>query len=109
DPASYRGGSRVTGEDQMSTAHDLCWLSAVDLAAAIKKKRVSPREVVEAVLARIEKTRALNAYVTLDADGARRAARAAERALTSRSATLGPLHGVPFSVKDLIITKGMRT
>jgi aspartyl-tRNA(Asn)/glutamyl-tRNA(Gln) amidotransferase subunit A len=93
----------------MSTAHDLCWLSAVDLAAAIKKKRVSPREVVEAVLARIEKTRALNAYVTLDADGARRAARAAERALTSRSATLGPLHGVPFSVKDLIITKGMRT
>ncbi len=93
----------------MSTAHDLCWLSAVDLAAAIKKKRVSPREVVEAVLARIEKTRALNAYVTLDADGARRAARAAERAVTTRSATLGPLHGVPFSVKDLIITKGMRT
>src|SRR6185369_13706625 len=109
DPASYRGGSRVTGEDQMSTAHDLCWLSAVDLAAAIKKKRVSPLEVVDALLARIEKLSTLNAYVTLDAEGARKAARAAERALTKRSASLGPLHGVPFSVKDLIITKGMRT
>ena len=93
----------------MSTTQDLCWLSAADLAAAIRRKKVSPREVVDAVLARIEKTRILNAFVTLDADGARRAARAAERALTSRSAVLGPLHGVPFSVKDLIITKGMRT
>ena len=93
----------------MSTTQDLCWLSAVDLAAAIKRKKVSPREVVDAVLARIEKTQVLNAYVTVDAEGARRAARAAERALTTRSAVLGPLHGVPFSVKDLVITKGMRT
>src|SRR5215831_10246675 len=88
---------------------DLCWMSASDLAAAIARKKLSPLEVVDAVLARIEKTSALNAYVTLDADGARRAARAAERALTRRSATLGPLHGVPFSAKDLVITRGLRT
>jgi aspartyl-tRNA(Asn)/glutamyl-tRNA(Gln) amidotransferase subunit A len=93
----------------MSTDQDLCWLSAVELAAAIRRRKVSPVEAVDAVLSRVEATKVLNAFVTLDAEGARRAARAAERALTRRSATLGPLHGVPFSVKDLIITKGMRT
>src|SRR5262249_25400197 len=59
---------------------------------------------------RIEKINPkINAYVTLDADAARRDAKAAERALARKSARLGPLHGVPFSVKDLVITKGVRT
>ena len=88
---------------------DLCWVSAFDLAAAIAKKKVSPVEVVDATLARIDKLKELNAYVTLDADGARKAAKAAERAVGQRGVKLGPLHGVPFSVKDLIITKGIRT
>src|SRR5436190_932809 len=88
---------------------DLCWMSAFDLAAAIAKKKVSPVEVVDATLARIDKLKELNAYVTLDADGARKAAKAAERAVGQRGVKLGPLHGVPFSVKDLIITKGIRT
>src|SRR5256885_12700931 len=88
---------------------DLCWMSAADLAAAIAKKKVSPVEVVDATLARIDKLKELNAYVTLDADGARKAAKAAERAVGQRGVKLGPLHGVPFSVKDLIITKGIRT
>jgi aspartyl-tRNA(Asn)/glutamyl-tRNA(Gln) amidotransferase subunit A len=88
---------------------DLCWMSASDLAAAIAKKKVSPVEVVDAALARIDTLKQLNAYVTLDADRARQAAKAAERALTRRGARLGPLHGVPFSVKDLVITKGVRT
>src|SRR5262249_25639565 len=87
---------------------ELCWMSATDLARAIARKHVSPVEVLDALLARIEKLSALNAYVTLDG-GARRAAKAAERALTRRSAKLGRLHGVPFSVKDLVITKGLRT
>jgi aspartyl-tRNA(Asn)/glutamyl-tRNA(Gln) amidotransferase subunit A len=64
---------------------------------------------VDAVLARIEKCAVLNAYVLVDADGARKAARAAERAVTRKGATLGPLHGVPFSVKDLVVTRGTRT
>ena len=85
---------------------DLCWMSAFDLAAAIATKKVSPVEVVDATLARIDKLKELNAYVTLDADGARKAAKAAERAVGQRGVKLGPLHGVPFSVKDLIITKG---
>src|SRR5262249_23022026 len=88
---------------------DLCWMSASDLAAAIAKKRVSPVEVVDAVLERIGTLKQLNAYVTLDADRARHAAQAAERAVMRRGAKLGPLHGVPFSVKDLIITKDVRT
>ncbi len=89
---------------------DLCWLSATELAALIRTRKVSPVEVVDAVLARIEKVNPrLNAYVTLTADEARRRARAAERAVMRRSARLGPLHGVPFSVKDLVITRGVRT
>src|SRR3989442_781649 len=87
---------------------ELCWMTGADRAGAIARKAVSPVEVLDAVLARIEKLSALNAYVTLDG-GARRAAKAAERALTTRSAKLGPLHGVPFSVKDLVNTKGVRT
>jgi aspartyl-tRNA(Asn)/glutamyl-tRNA(Gln) amidotransferase subunit A len=89
---------------------DLCWTPATVLAAQIRKKKVSPVEVVDAVLARIDKLNEhLNAYVVVCGDEARRQAKAAERALTRRSATLGPLHGVPYSVKDLVITKGVRT
>jgi aspartyl-tRNA(Asn)/glutamyl-tRNA(Gln) amidotransferase subunit A len=89
---------------------DLHWLPATELAALIRRKRVSPVEVTDAILARIERLDpTLNAYVTVTAETARRAARSAERALTRRSATLGPLHGVPFSVKDLVLTRGVRT
>jgi aspartyl-tRNA(Asn)/glutamyl-tRNA(Gln) amidotransferase subunit A len=89
---------------------ELCWLSATELVARYGKRTVSPREVVDAVLGRIERLNPkLNAYVTLTAEEARRQAKAAERALTRRSARLPPLHGVPFSVKDLVITKGVRT
>ncbi len=84
-------------------------MPASELAIAIAKKKVSPVEVVDAVLSRIDTLKELNAYVTLDAERARQAAKAAERAVMRRGARLGPLHGVPFSVKDLIITKGVRT
>ena len=88
---------------------ELCWMSAADLAAAISRKKISPVDVVDAVLARIEKLERLNAYVTVVADGARKAAKVAERAVMRKGARLGPLHGVPFSVKDLVITNGVRT
>src|SRR5882672_11986683 len=88
----------------------LTWLPATELAAMIRKKKVSPVEVVDAVLDRIAKLNPrLNAFVTLTDAAARREAKAAERALGRRSARLGPLHGVPFSVKDLVNTKGVRT
>ena len=89
---------------------ELCWMPAAEMAALIRRKKVSPVQVVDAVLDRIAKVDPrLNAFVTLTADRARRDARAAERAVTRRGATLGALHGVPFSVKDLVITKGVRT
>src|SRR2546425_6294566 len=89
---------------------NLAWLPATELAALIRKKKVSPVEVVDAVLDRIARVNPrLNAFVTLTEEQARRDAKAAERALVRRSAKLGPLHGVPFSVKDLVITKGVRT
>src|SRR5205809_3044374 len=88
----------------------LCWLPATELAAAIRRKRVSPVEVVDAILERVERINPkLNAFVTLTDEPARREAKAAERALSKKGARLGPLHGVPFSVKDLVITKGVRT
>ncbi len=89
---------------------ELCWIPASELAGLIRRKKVSPVEVVRAALDRIAKINPkLNAFVTLTADEALRQARAAERALMRTKATLGALHGVPFGVKDLVITKGVRT
>src|SRR5256886_5957914 len=88
----------------------LCWTPATELAALIRRKKVSPVEVLDAVLDRIERLNPkLNAFVTLTDEPARREAKAAERAVPKKGARLGPLHGVPFSVKDLVITKGVRT
>jgi aspartyl-tRNA(Asn)/glutamyl-tRNA(Gln) amidotransferase subunit A len=94
----------------MATSDDLCWMPASEMAPAIKRRKLSPVEVVKAVLARIERVNpTLNAYVTLTADQAMKDARAAERAVTKKGAGLRPLHGVPFSTKDLVITRGVRT
>src|SRR5258705_7594287 len=88
----------------------LCWMPAWEMAAAIGRKKVSPVEVMKEVLARIDRLNpTLNAFVTLTAEQAMRDARAAERALGKKGAKLGPLHGVPFSTKDLVLTKGIRT
>ncbi|MGH7277156.1 MAG: amidase, partial [Candidatus Rokuibacteriota bacterium] len=91
-------------------ASSLCWIPATELAALIRKKKVSPVEAIDAALARIDKLNPrLNAYVLVTAEAARAAAKAAERALMTKGARLGPLHGVPFSVKDLVVTRGVRT
>jgi aspartyl-tRNA(Asn)/glutamyl-tRNA(Gln) amidotransferase subunit A len=87
----------------------LAYLSAIDLADLIRRKQVSPVEIVEALLNRIERLNPrLNAYCVVTADAARTAARAAEAAVL-RGDPLGPLCGVPFSVKDLVLTRGVRT
>jgi Asp-tRNA(Asn)/Glu-tRNA(Gln) amidotransferase A subunit family amidase len=88
---------------------ELCWTSATELAGLIRRKAVSPVEVVDAVLERIERVNpSINAYVTVTAEAARAAARAAEAAV-ARGDVLGPLHGVPYSLKDLTPTRGIRT
>jgi Asp-tRNA(Asn)/Glu-tRNA(Gln) amidotransferase A subunit family amidase len=87
---------------------ELTFLSAVSMAEQIRQKKLSPVELVEGHLARIEKLNPkLNAFVQLDADGARRQARAAEEAVT-RGEKLGPLHGVPISIKSSIEVTGMK-
>ena len=88
---------------------ELAFMPAADLAAAIRGKRLSPVDAVEAVLDRIQRVNPqLNAYCQVTAEAARAEARAAEAAV-ARGDRLGPLHGVPFSVKDLVITRGVRT
>lgn len=88
---------------------DLCYAEATALALMIREREVSPVEVVEAVLARIEAVNpSVNAYCTVTADLARDAAKEAEAAVM-RGDSLGPLHGVPVGVKDVMLTKGVRT
>jgi aspartyl-tRNA(Asn)/glutamyl-tRNA(Gln) amidotransferase subunit A len=88
---------------------DLGFTSATELARLIRTKTLSPVEVTRAVLERIERVNpVVNAICTLTADAAMVAAREAERAVTS-GAALGPLHGVPYTIKDLNFTKGVRT
>jgi aspartyl-tRNA(Asn)/glutamyl-tRNA(Gln) amidotransferase subunit A len=88
---------------------EVVWRSALELAEAIRTKAVSPVEVVEAVLGQIERLNPrLNAYCTVTAEEARDAAMAAEVAVMTGE-PLGPLHGVPFSVKDLVFTRRVRT
>src|SRR2546427_3958667 len=93
----------------MARDDGICFLTAVELAAAIRERELGAVEVVEAFLERIGRVNpALNAYVTLSAEGALEAARRAD-AKTARGRRLAPLHGVPFSAKDLVFTAGGRT
>jgi amidase/aspartyl-tRNA(Asn)/glutamyl-tRNA(Gln) amidotransferase subunit A len=80
---------------------ELAYMSATELAARIGKRELSPVEVMDATIARIEKRNpSLNALVFADFDGARREAAKAE-ALIMSGAVVGPLHGVPAAMKDL--------
>src|SRR5438445_3177794 len=89
---------------------DICFLSATDLAHLYRARKVSPLEVMQAVLARIDAVNpAVNAYVTVARESALTAARKATRALGRKGTPLPPLHGIPVSIKDLTSTKGIRT
>ncbi len=87
---------------------EICYSSAGELASLIKSRQVSPREVVEAHLERIEATEpTLNSFITVMADQARAAARQCELAM-SAGTYRGPLHGVPLGLKDLYYVRGVR-
>lgn len=80
---------------------DLCFLPATELAARIRRRDLSPVEVVKAYLGRIEdRNPSINAYTLVLADPALDSAREAETAVMS-GRPLGPLHGVPVAIKDL--------
>ena len=88
---------------------DLAWMGAAELAGLICARRLSPVELRRATLDRAAALQpVLNCFITLDTEGAMAAARAAEAAVM-RGDALGPLHGLPFSVKDLVPTAGLRT
>ncbi|MDB5413053.1 MAG: putative amidase protein [Rubritepida sp.] len=89
------------------SASELNWLPATEMAALVRRKAVSPVEIVDAVLAQVEAHEPrINAFVMILADEARAAARAAEKAVMSGEAT-GPLHGVPVTIKDVVAMKGL--
>ena len=87
---------------------EMNFLSAAAMAEQVRQKEISPVELTEAHLARIEQLNPkLNAFVQVDVEGARRQAHAAEAAVMS-SKNLGPLHGVPLSIKSSIDVARMR-
>jgi amidase len=88
---------------------DLAYVSALDLADAIRRRQVSSREALEVFLARIDSLdKSINSVVTIDADRARADADEADK-LLARGEARGTLHGVPMTIKDSLQTRGMRT
>ena len=88
---------------------DLEFATATELTRAVRDRRVSSRELLDHVLARVEQRNpGLNAVVALDVDRARAAAGAADAA-TARGDAPGPLHGLPMTVKDVWETEGLVT
>ena len=88
---------------------DLTRLSASELREQIAAKKVSPVELVDAVLARADRLQpVLNCFITLVPEQARAAAKKAEDAVM-KGKSLGLLHGIPFAAKDLVNTAGVRT
>jgi aspartyl-tRNA(Asn)/glutamyl-tRNA(Gln) amidotransferase subunit A len=88
---------------------NIAYMTAAELARLIHNRAVSPVEVMRDALDRIERGQpSLNAFITIASDVAMEAARGAEAAVMRRD-ELGPLHGVPVAIKDLVPTAGIRT
>jgi amidase len=96
-------GAIIVADDTVAT------LSAVELADGVRSGRWSSRELLDLYLDRIDRLGGpINAVVTLDAERAWDAAAAADAAV-ARGDELGPLHGLPITVKDAIETEGIRS
>ena len=89
---------------------DLTLVSIGEATRLLRRREISPVELVDACLARVEKLNpALNAFITIAAESARRQAQAAEREIRRGGGPRSPLHGIPISLKDNFFTKGLRT
>ncbi len=105
-PAQYGGASRRAAA---SGTIDLVNLTIVEAAEKIRRKQLSPVELTQATLARIEALNPkLGAIITVSAEQAMDAARTAEREIQA-GRYKGPLHGIPFVAKDTHYSKGIRT
>ncbi len=102
--------SPLKAEDGLADSSEHLWtLSLAEASELVRTRRVSPLELTHACLARIQALDAkLNAFITVTADGALAAARAAEDEI-GRGRWRGPLHGIPIALKDLVDTQGVRT
>ncbi|HEV8310024.1 MAG TPA: amidase, partial [Methylomirabilota bacterium] len=88
---------------------ELCFTPATELSRLIRARQLSPVELTDAVLARVERLNGkLNAFLTVTAERARTEARAAEER-ARRGTLLSSLDGIPYSIKDLEPTAGVRT
>ena len=88
---------------------EICYMGAGDLSKLVRSKEISPVEIIEAHLTRIDATEpVLNSFITLLADQARKSARQAEKDIQA-GRYKGPLHGIPVALKDLYNTGGVRT
>ena len=88
---------------------ELAYATISELSARLQRRELSPVELVEATLRRAEAlNQRLNCFITIAGDEALEAARQAERELAAGQVR-GPLHGIPFSAKDLYATRGIRT
>lgn len=91
------------------SATDIAYLSAAELAALIRSRKVSATEVIRATLDRADRAQpTLNCFITICRAEALRDATLADAAV-ARGDAVGPLHGVPLHVKDLVNTAGVRT
>src|SRR6476646_1104237 len=88
--------------------HDLTQLTVSEAAQLIKEGRITSEQLTRALLAKISANVDLNTFITVNEDGAIRAARAADDARRRDPEHFGPLHGVPLVVKDNIHVAGIR-
>jgi len=96
-------------EAAAATGNEICRMDAVTLAGHIRAKRLSPVEVINAVLDRMDKLEpVLHAFCTPTPDLARETAERLEDDIM-KGRRVGPLAGVPVGIKDLVLTKGIRT
>ena len=93
----------------MGSNDDLAFAGALEIRHLVQEKKISPVEITRIFLDRISRLdNSLNSYLTVAGEHALRSAKAAENAVM-RGDTLGPLHGVPVSIKDSESTNGVRT
>ncbi len=107
--AAALGSPSLMAAAQARAADDVTTLSLLDASALIRSRKVSPVELTNACLARVERLNpVLNAFITVTAESALKQARDAEAEIR-QGKWRGPLHGVPIALKDIIDTAGVKT